>query len=221
MFIRGGTAVRLIKGLISLLRRAWRAWLRREAERIPFGARGAGVEIVPRSTFENPENIFIGNYVFINHGAAFHGVGGIRIGDNISFSPGVQIHTSNHRYEGGEAIPYDHVSYLRPVRVESHCWIGAGVMIAPGVTIGEGAVVAMGSVVTKDVPPLAIVGGNPARVLRMRDRGRFEELKAAGKLYMRIKKEPGYRGPTYVTGSADVPSATTEPSANVESGSTE
>lgn len=190
--------MRLVKALIGILRRAWRAAQRWESDRIPFGSRGSGVEIVPRCRFENPENIFIGDYVFINHGAAFHGVGGIHIGSNISFSPGVQIHTSNHRYEGGEAIPYDHVSYLRPVRIESHCWIGANVLIAPGVTIGEGAVVAMGSVVTKDVPALAIVGGNPARVIRMRDRERFERLKAEGRFYMRMKTEPGYSGPVYL-----------------------
>lgn len=194
--------MRAIKLFLSLPRRAWRAVQRWESARIPFGARGAGVEIVPRCRFENPGNIFIGNYVFINHGAAFHGVGGIHIGDNISFSPGVQIHTSNHRYEGGEAIPYDHVSYLKPVRIESHAWIGAGVMIAPGVTIGEGAVVAMGAVVTRDVPPLAIVGGNPARLIRMRDRDAFERLKAAGRFYMRIKKEPCYTGPRYVPADA-------------------
>ena len=199
--------MRLVKAIIGFLRRAWQSAQRWEADRIPFGARGAGVEIVPRCRFENPENIFIGDYVFINHGAAFHGVGGIHIDSNISFSPGVQIHTSNHRYEGGEAIPYDHVSFLRPVRVESHCWIGANALIAPGVTIGEGAVVAMGAVVTKDVPPLAIVGGNPARVIRMRDRERFERLKAAGRFYMRMKTEPGYSGPVYLRAEGPRPEA--------------
>ena len=47
-------------------------------------------------------------------------------------------------------------------------WIGNGATLMPGVTIGAGAIIAAGSVVTKDVPPYAVVGGNPARLLRLR-----------------------------------------------------
>ena len=188
----------MLKFLLQTLRGWYRAALRRETRRIPFAARGVNVEIVPRCRFENPEHIRIGNHVFINSGAAFHGVGGLWIGDNISFSPNVQIHTSNHRYEG-DALPYDRYSILRPVRIESHAWIGANALICPGVTIGEGAIVAMGSVVTRDVPPLALVGGNPARVIKQRDTARFERLKAAGALHMRDKHAPHYGGPIYLT----------------------
>ncbi len=52
--------------------------------------------------------------------------------------------------------------------VEHDAWIGGGVLLRPGITIGYGAVVAAGSVVVKDVPPFAIVGGNPARLIRYR-----------------------------------------------------
>ena len=188
----------MIGALLRLLRRVHHARLCRELDRLPFAARGVKGEILPRGTFENPERIHIGSHVFISHGAAFHAVGGIWIGDNISISPNVHIHTSNHRYEG-DALPYDAHSVLKPVRIESHAWIGANVLICPGVTIGEGAIVAMGAVVTKDVPPLTLVGGNPARPIRERDRARFERLKAAGAFYMRQKHEPGYTGPKYIT----------------------
>ena len=50
--------------------------------------------------------------------------------------------------------------------VGNDVWIGYGATIMPGVTIGDGAIIATKSVVTKDVPPYAIVGGNPAKVIR-------------------------------------------------------
>jgi len=55
---------------------------------------------------------------------------------------------------------------IAPVTIENKAWIGARAIILKGVTVSEGAVVAAGSVVTKDVPPWTIVGGNPATILR-------------------------------------------------------
>jgi galactoside O-acetyltransferase len=57
-------------------------------------------------------------------------------------------------------------SEMAPIRICEGAWIGARSIILKGVTIGAGAVVGMGSVVTKDVPPRTVVGGNPARVIR-------------------------------------------------------
>lgn len=62
--------------------------------------------------------------------------------------------------------------YSKPVRVGNNVWIGYGASILRGVTIGDGAVIGTHAVVTKDVPANAIVGGVPARVLRMRDQPR-------------------------------------------------
>jgi maltose O-acetyltransferase len=83
----------------------------------------------------------------------------------------------NHRVHGATALPYDHVAELKPVIIRDYVYIGAGAMILPGVEIGEGAVIGMGAVVTKDVPPLAIVMGNPAQIVYHRDPEEFRRLK--------------------------------------------
>ncbi|MFT4048856.1 MAG: acyltransferase [Solirubrobacterales bacterium] len=63
--------------------------------------------------------------------------------------------------------------YSKPVRVGNNVWIGYGASILRGVTVGDGAVIGTNAVVTKDVPPGAIVGGVPAKVLRMREEPRY------------------------------------------------
>lgn len=61
------------------------------------------------------------------------------------------------------------LSEPRPVLIEDDVWIGARVIILPGVKVGKGSVIGAGSVVTKDVMPYTVVGGNPARVLKGRE----------------------------------------------------
>jgi lipopolysaccharide O-acetyltransferase len=68
-----------------------------------------------------------------------------------------------------EVIPVDRPIVARPVRIGRNVWIGEQVCILPGVTIGDGAIVGANSVVTRDVPPRAIVAGNPARIFRCFD----------------------------------------------------
>ena len=59
---------------------------------------------------------------------------------------------------------------VKPIFIEDYVWIGMRVSIAPGVRIGEGAILGMGSVIFEDVPPLAIVIGNPAKILTYRSK---------------------------------------------------
>ncbi len=156
-----------------------------------FGEVGDGLVMNLGKTylFHEPNKIKIGNYVYIGESPYWSASGGIIIGSNISFGPRTKIHTMNHRYKNATSIPYDGCSFVQPVYIEDHCWIGAHVLILPGVTIGEGSIVAMGSVVTKDVPKYSLVGGNPARVIKERNIKKYKELDKKERHYMKLKKE--------------------------------
>lgn len=106
-------------------------------------------------------NLRLGRDVFVNHSLTVMAIGGVSIGDGVQIGPQVTIVTDNHD-------PYDRfVLHCSPVSIESGAWIGARAVICPGVTVGENAIVAAGAVVTKDVPTNAVVGGCPAKVIRM------------------------------------------------------
>lgn len=89
----------------------------------------------------------------------------------------------SHDYDGGEAIPYGSRYLSKQVVIDDFVWLGSNVTISGNVHIGEGAIVAIGSVVVKDVPPYAIVGGNPAKVIKYRDTDHFMLLKETGKFH--------------------------------------
>lgn len=112
--------------------------------------------------------VSIGADVVINRGCFLYVTGGLTIGESASLSPHVRLITGSHDIDD-PSFP----DTYRPITIGHHAWIGAGATVLGGVTIGEGAVVMAGAVVTKDVPPLAVVGGVPAR--RVRDR-RIKDL---------------------------------------------
>ncbi len=133
------------------------------------------------------ENIHFSGYCYIGPGALWSAKGGISIGDNVIFGPQTILWSSNHDYNSQLSIPYGGPDILKAVKIESNVWIGMRTIVLPGVTIGEGAVVAAGSVVTKDVPRLAIVGGNPARIIKFRDGKEYDAMKSKNKYYLNIK----------------------------------
>ena len=119
-----------------------------------------GIGIFTPTQIDFPKQITFGRNVFINHSFTAMSIGGIEIGDNVQIGPHVTVVTDNHDLKNR------YVLKCRKVVIGNNVWIGAGVSIMPGVHIGENAVIAGGAVVTKDVPPDSIVGGNPAKVIR-------------------------------------------------------
>ena len=93
-----------------------------------------------------------------------------RIGNDVMMGPDCLIYTVMHRFDRTD-IPMREQGYtpVRPVVIGDDCWIGSRVTIMPGVTLGHGCVVGAGPVVTRDVPPYAVVAGVPARVVRYRN----------------------------------------------------
>ena len=116
--------------------------------------------------------ISVGNDVYIGPGAQFSSIKSITIGNKIIFGPNVTIMGGDHNTSQIGRFMYDVQEKCSeddlPIVIEDDVWIGTGAIILKGVTIGRGSIVAAGAVVTKNVPPYLIVGGVPAKVLRVR-----------------------------------------------------
>ncbi len=137
-----------------------RGWLARPA----FRRCGRRFEIASGVTIVYSANVEIGNDVYLASGSWIQGVGGVRIDDEVMFGPYTIVASNNHTKKEGSY----RFGAPRPgtVVLERGAWTGAHVCITAGVRVGTGAACAAGAVVTRDVPPHAIVGGVPARVLR-------------------------------------------------------
>ena len=93
----------------------------------------------------------------------------VTIGNDVMMGPECMMFTSNHA-SADLTIPMNRQGFdaPRPIVIEDDVWIGARVIILPGVRVGKGSIIGAGSVVTHDVAPYSIVGGNPARLIRSR-----------------------------------------------------
>lgn len=137
-------------------------------------AKALGKNIVINDKVKINSNTYLGNNIGIN-GLIIREEGEVRIGNNISIAKGCLILTGNHDYNSG--LPYGKNNIYKNVKIEDNVWIGQNVTILGGVTIGEGAIIQAGAVVVWDVPKLAFVGGNPAKVFKYRDEKKYNEMK--------------------------------------------
>jgi maltose O-acetyltransferase len=126
---------------------------------------GRKVVVFGDFTVINPENVSIGRNCAINHDVFIVARYGVEIGDDVILSarsmlidagldPATFVDPRGRQYAE------------RRIHIGRGVWIGAGAIVLPGVTVGERSVVGAGAVVTRDVPPLSVVAGNPARIIR-------------------------------------------------------
>jgi acetyltransferase-like isoleucine patch superfamily enzyme len=128
-------------------------------------------------------NLKIGDYVHINQGSIFLCNGGIEIGNNVSISHRAGL------FSDGHDIQSFNLAYVSSkIKIEDYVWIAANATILSGkngITIGRGAVVCAGAVVTKNVEPLSIVAGVPAKMIGKRNEN-FEYYPLKGAFWWRF-----------------------------------
>ncbi len=162
-------------------------WFRRKQRRARFHPTVLLAEGV-RIAF--PERLVLGDHIAIGRDCYLQARGGITIGDHSMLGSRVVVLSHNHNYLDPARLPYDEEEIARPVVLGRYVWVGMGSMICPGTKIGDAAVVLIGSVVTKDVPPMAIVRGNPATPVGSRDPERTRELMERGCSFMADRQTP-------------------------------
>lgn len=130
-------------------------------------------------------NTIIKDYVRLNNNFRVSGTANVIIGNGVIAGFDCLILSDSHNYNG-EYLPYDTTYISKGVEIEDYVWIGAKTIILPGTKIGEGAIIQAGAVVHGVIPPLAIVGGNPAKVFKYRDKDHYYSLKKENKIYSKF-----------------------------------
>jgi len=141
------------------------------------------------------EPLKVNGYSFVNkntvlgkncnfNGMKIKGCGEVSIGNNFHSGQECLMITSYHKYDNGDAIPYDSQKNVdKEIVIENNVWLGDRVIVLGGVRIGEGAIIQAGSVVVSDIPKFAIAGGHPAKVFSQRDIVNYEKLKKEGRFH--------------------------------------
>ena len=118
--------------------------------------------VLPPLYIDYGKPVTIGKRCFIQQCCTFFGRGGIEIGDDVFIGPKCNLITINHDVNPDNRS----ATFGKPIRIEDKVWLGINATVLPGVTLGYGCIVGANSVVTNDVPPMTIVAGNPARIIK-------------------------------------------------------
>lgn len=130
------------------------------------------------SVFISPEKISLGNNVYLGKNTEIDAAGGVEIGNGVIFGPEVCVYSRSHNFDSEDlaALPFDNKFIVDKVVIQDYVWIGRRVTVLPGVTIGKGAIIGAGAVVSRSIPEYAIAVGNPAKVVRYRNKDTVEKL---------------------------------------------
>lgn len=143
------------------------AWLRKICGKLILEKCGKNVNIERGAVFSSHVSLGDNSGLGINA----YMTGSVEIGNNVMMGPNCTIYSRNHSFDRTD-IPMCEQGYQpeKKVIIGDDVWLGGHVIILPGVRVGTGAILAAGAVVTKDVPEYAIVGGNPAKVIKFRNK---------------------------------------------------
>ena len=115
-------------------------------------------------------NLTIGAFTYIQPRCQFTAYKtSIHIGSKVQIAPNCAFYSYDHSFEPEKAIKDQPLKTRGGIVIEDDAWLGVGVIVLQAVTIGRGAIVAAGSVVTKDVPPMTLVAGNPVKIVKKMD----------------------------------------------------
>jgi len=114
------------------------------------------------------QKLCLGNNVSIHPLCYIDALGGLSIGDDVSIGHNVSVLSFEHDFSDTNKCIKDSPCLPKEIVIENDVYIGAGARILGGVRIGSGTVIAAAAVVTKDIPPMSIAAGVPARVIRSR-----------------------------------------------------
>ena len=116
-----------------------------------------------RTEIRSPWTLSVGRGTIVGDNALLDARSGLTIGCNVNLSSNVSIYTLQHDHRDPQFRCPDPAKRKMSVEIDDRAWLGSNVIVLPGVHIGEGAVCCAGCVVTKDVPPYAVVAGIPAK----------------------------------------------------------
>ena len=152
-----------VKGLIVFLKRKYFYG--------KFKKIGNNVRISPKSKFYWPENMEFGNNIFIEEGAHLSCREGLEINDYVMIGPNITIIGGDHKILNiNEKIWFHNKGEDKKIIIEEDVWIGANVTLLKNAHISKGCVIGACSVVTKKTEPYGIYVGNPAKLIKYRDK---------------------------------------------------